>query len=370
MSGVCVAGNCLYGPDLGGHAWVYLNWALGALAAAGTVTWLEPVDPATPLPEVQRLLRALEARLEPFDLAGSISLCSWSQDHDLDPSVAALARPFEDACAGGTLIDLVYDLPARVVRRFARSGLVNIDPGLLESWMRTDAIRVAEHGAYFTIGARTFDDTRDWVPTRPCVALTEWPVTEAAAGGAFTTVTGWYGNEWIELDDGSPARNDKRAGYLPFLDLPSRTAQPVELALDLDDDPEREADLLASKGWRVAVARDVAGTPASFRDYVGASLGELGCCKPAYARWRTGWISDRTVCYLASGKPAVVQDTGPNPLLDEAGGVLRFTTVDEAAAALEKCAGDYDSYCRDARATAEDLFDARDVVGAVLEHLA
>lgn len=367
MTAVSVAANCLYGPDLGGHAWVYLNWALGAASVADDVAWLEPVDPATPVDEVARLLDALRSRLAPFGLDDAIALCSWS-GAPLDPGVRALARDVEDL-AGDVLLDLVYDLPAQVVGRFARSALVNIDPGLLESWTAAGAIAIVPHDACFTIGGRTFDATRRWIPTRPCVALDHWPVSPPADGAAFTTVTGWYGNEWVEGDDGTPFRNDKRAGFLPFLDVPRRCAQPLELALDLGDDPENERATLSQKGWRLAAAPEVAGTPDLFRRYVTSSLGEFGCCKPAYARWGTGWVSDRTVCYLASGKPAVVQDTGPNPLLDDAGGVLRFATVDEAAASLEKCAADYDSYCRDARATAERHFDARKVVGDVLEHL-
>ena len=367
MTTVCVAANCLYGPDLGGHAWVYLNWALGARAAGGDVLWLEPVNPATPAEDVERLLEALRTRLTPFGLGDAIVLCSWSGER-LAPAVEALGCHVDEGAAG-VLIDLVYDLPAQVVARFSRSALVNIDPGLLESWMASGAIEVAAHDEYFTIGARSPDDSRRWIPARPCVALDQWPVPPAAPGAAFTTVTGWYGNEWIETEVGAPLRNDKRAGYLPFLDLPQQCSQPVELALDLDDDPEGERAALTARGWRLAEARKVAGTPELFRRYVGSSLGEFGCCKPAYARWGTGWMSDRTACYLASGKPVVVQDTGPNPLLDDAGGVFRFATVDEAAAALEKCAADYDSYCAQARATAERHFDAGRVVGAVLEHL-
>jgi hypothetical protein len=113
----------------------------------------------------------------------------------------------------------------------------------------------------------------------------------------------------------------------------------------------------------------VAATPADYRRYVSSSLGEFGCCKPFYVRHRTGWISDRTACYLAAGRPAVLQDTGPNPALEEGRGVLRFSTPEEAVACLDKCAADYGDYSRAARALAEARFDARKIVGNVLEQV-
>lgn len=367
MTTVCIGANCLYGPRLGGHAWVYVNWALGARSNGCEVLWLEGVSPVTPAAEVAGLLERLRANLEPFDLAGSIVLCPWS-DEPLLPAVKELSEGSERAYDADAFIDLVYDLPATVVSRFRRRALINIDPGLLETWMAAGDIRVADHDVYFTIGARTFDRDRDWLRCTPCVALDQWTVSDASGEAPFTAVTGWYGDEWIE-EGGEVLRNDKRAGFLPFLDVPKQTRQPLELALDLQDDPDDQRALLSNSGWRVADAPTVAATPADYRRYVGSSRGEFGCCKPFYVRHRTGWISDRTACYLAAGRPAVVQDTGPNPVLDEGRGVLRFTTPEEAAACLDKCADNYADYCAAARSLAEERFDARKVVGKVLEQV-
>lgn len=367
MTTVCLGANSLYGPALGGHAWVYLNWALGARAAGADVVWLEGVSPATPAGEVERLLSALKERLQPFGLDDGIVLCPWSEE-PLPEAVAALTPGHERAYEADVFVDLVYDLPAAVIARFRRSVLVNIDPGLLETWMARGDIAVAEHDAYLTIGARTFGDEVPWGFTRPCAALDQWPVQPAAEDAAFSSVTAWYGNEWID-EGGVPVRNDKRAGYLPFLSLPERTDHPLELAIELGNDPEDERTALTRRGWRVAHVGEVAATLDGYRRYVGSSLGELGCCKPSYAAWSTGWVSDRTVCYLASGKPVVVRDTGPNALLDDADGVFRFTTVEDAAACLDKCAAEYERHCAAARALAEERFDARAVVGEVLERV-
>lgn len=367
MTTVCIGANCLHGARLGGHVWVYVNWALGARSNGCEVLWLEGVPPTTPAEEVSILLEDLRANLEPFGLADSIVLCSWS-DEPLLPAVEELSPDSGRVYDADAFLDLVYDLPATVVSRFRRRALVNIDPGLLETWMAAGDIDVADHDVYFTIGDPTFDPSRVWRRCTPCVALDQWPVSEISDDPAFTAVTGWYANEWIE-EGGEILRNDKRTGFLPFLEVPKQTHQPLELAIDLQDDPDDQRALLRASGWRVIDATEVAATPADYRRYVSSSLGEFGCCKPFYVRHQTGWISDRTACYLAAGRPAVLQDTGPNPVLDEGRGVLRFSTPEEAVACLDKCAADYGDYSRAARALAEARFDARKVVGKVLEQV-
>jgi glycosyltransferase involved in cell wall biosynthesis len=100
---------------------------------------------------------------------------------------------------------------------------------------------------------------------------------------------------------------------------------------------------------------------------VQGSRGEFSCAKPAYVRFETAWISDRSVCYLASGKPVVVEYTGPSDLLEHAAGAFRFRDLEEAASSLEWAAADYGRQSRLARALAEEHFDARKVAGRVLE---
>jgi hypothetical protein len=194
--------------------------------------------------------------------------------------------------------------------------------------------------------------------------LNWWPPRRAAAGAPFTTLAHWYG-DWMEDEDGWYA-NSKRDGFLPFLELPRHTAQPLELALDLVPQDEDQG-LLWEHGWRVVESRAVSSTPWDYQYYIQGSRGELSCAKPSYVRLASAWVSDRTLCYLASGKPAVVQHTGPSRLLPDGDGLFRFRDVDEAAGCLEAVAADYERQCRRARALAEEHFDARKVAGRVLE---
>src|SRR5437899_3358248 len=125
--------------------------------------------------------------------------------------------------------------------------------------------------------------------------------------------------------------------------------------------------MLEPKGWRLREAWDVTATPDAYRTYVQRSRGEFSCAKPAYVSLDTAWVSDRTLCYLASGKPAVVQHTGASRILPDAEGLLRFRSIDEAARALAAAEADYERHGRAARALVEEHFDARRVVASVLE---
>ena len=165
--------------------------------------------------------------------------------------------------------------------------------------------------------------------------------------------------------------NGKREGFLPYIDLPARTAAPLELAVNLEGHPPdlvaAEWTALTDRGWRLRRADDVSSTPWDYQGYIQASRGEFSCAKPSCMRLQNAWISDRTICYLASGKPAVVQHTGPSRFLPDRDGLLRFRTMDEAVACLDAATADYEHHSRRARALAEEYFDAEKVVRRVLE---
>jgi hypothetical protein len=371
---VCLCANTIGYPQGGGHRWVYLNWALGLRSLGCEVVWLEEVAANAPADEVRADAAALEESLRPYGLADRVALflCTGA------PLPAGIGEGYLDLDAAGEadlLLNFRYSVTEDVVGRFRRSALVDIDPGLLQLWLSKGQIRVAPHDAYFTIGETVGrpgtaipDVGLDWHYTPPCVALDWWPVRASGRDAAFTTVSHWYANEWIE-DGGEVYANDKRTGFLPFLALPTRTSQPLELALCLGADEADERCLLETNGWRVRHAYTVASTPADYQRYVQTSLGEFSCVKPSCIRLQNAWISDRTLCYLGSGKPAVVQHTGPSWFLPDAAGLWRFRDVAGAARCLETVVGDYERQCRLARAVAEEYFDASKVVGRVLERV-
>jgi hypothetical protein len=368
---VCLLVDTLSCPKSGGLHWVYLNWALGLRALGCQLIWLERVGPNRPAHEAHAGVIDLKSRLDRYGLAESVALCTYTGE-PLPGSMAQECLDFEAAVETDLLLNLAYGITPELMRRFRRSALLDIDPGYLQLWLSNGQTNIAPHDVYFTIGetvgqpgARFPDAGLKWQYTPPCVALDWWPPRQAEAGAPFTTVTHWSMNRWMK-DAGGVYRDDKRTGFLPFLDLPGNTAQPLELALVLGRNEADERTALEERGWRLRNAYAVASTPWDYKRYVQNSFGEFSCAKPTYVRLETAWISDRTMCYLASGKPAVVQYTGASRFPDS-GGLFRFRDMQEATRSLEKVVTDYERQCRLARALAEEHFDARKVVGRVLE---
>jgi hypothetical protein len=360
---VCLAPrSCLPYPSGGGYLWIFLNWALGLRAAGCDIVWLEGIPPGLGPEQARALTQALKDRLRPYGLADALAVYP-APGQVVPATVATACLDLAAAAEAALLISFRYSLARDVVRRFRRAALVDIDPGLLQIWMTKGLIDVAEHDVYFTIGERVGDPGRTWHHVPPCVSLDWWSPRPAPAGAPFTTVAHWYAGGWVDADEAS---DDKRSGFLPLLDLPLSAPHPLELALDLPvDDPQMR--LLQARGWRVRDAHLVAATPWDYQRYVQDSLGEFSCAKPAYARLGNAWISDRTLCYLASGKPAVVEYTGPSSFLPDNAGLLRFRSCEEAAVLLQHAIADYEHQSVLARALAEEHFDARRVTARVLE---
>lgn len=366
---VCLVANTATYPEGGGHFWVYLNWALGFRALGCDVIWMEGVWPGA---ATEKLGADCKTRLAPYGFGDRLALFSWNGEPLMQETRDA-SLSLEASAHADLLLNLAYDIPAAVVKRFKRSALLDIDPGLLQVWVAKGRMSLPPHHTYFTIGetvgqpdARFPDVGLPWQYTPPCVALEWWPPHRVAGDAPFTTVSHWHGDEW-EIEGGEVYSNNKRDGFLPFLDLPTSSSVPLELALNLAKDDEDERAALTERGWRLRDAFDVASTPWDYQRYIQSSLGEFSCVKPSCLRFQNAWISDRTLCYLASGKPAVVQYTGPSRFLPESGGLFRFRDVGEALRGLETVAADYDGQCKLARELAEEYFDARKVAGQLLE---
>jgi hypothetical protein len=216
------------------------------------------------------------------------------------------------------------------------------------------------------------------------VCLDLWPFTYEPHAEAFTTVSSWSTTDWLKVKENGKTvlrENTKRVAFLQVAELPRHTSQPLELALYLleRDGEDRgrtrleqvEKDAvdrarLEQHGWRLCHSREVAGSPEAYRAYVQRSRGEFSCVKPSCVDFQNAWISDRTLCYLSSGKPVVVQHTGPSSFLPHGEGMFRFTSLDEAAEAFATINADYERHCSAARELAETYFDARKIMEQIL----
>jgi hypothetical protein len=194
----------------------------------------------------------------------------------------------------------------------------------------------------------------DWAPTWQPVVTDLWRTNGAPTCDRFTTLMTWRNESFADVDGG------KDREFVAFLDLPSRTTSRFALAVN------GPMDLLAEHGWSPIEAMSVSRSPWDYRDFIQASKAEFGVAKHAYVSRRSGWFSDRTACYLAAGRPAVVQDTGWSAHLPEGTGLVGFGTVDEALAGLASVESDYDAHSSAAREIALEHFDAARVLPALL----
>jgi hypothetical protein len=380
MTTVCLLAKAIDYPEGGGHVWVYLNWALGLRSCGCNVIWLEAAPSLQGHDELQKSLLALKTRLEPYGFADSIALYRESEEpfpETLFPHIISLETTTDSA---DLLLDINYCGCRELVQRFRRSCLLDIDPGQTQVWISNGFMQIAPHDLYFTIGenvgrkeARFPDCGLTWIYTPPCIALDWWPACKAPPTAVYTTVSQWYGSggvdgepEWF-VDGEHSYENTKRAGFLPFLDLPRHANVSLELALRLNGDNE-SLSMLRKHGWLVREAAEVSSTPWLYQQYIQNSRGEFSCAKPSCIWLQNAWISDRTLCYLASGKPAVVEHTGPSKFLPNADGILRFRTFQEAVSRLDDSEKNYAHHSNAARALAEKYFDAKKVVRVLLEH--
>jgi hypothetical protein len=364
-------------PDGGGHFWVYMEYAQGLRRLGCEVYWLEQFRPPASGDSAQEasLLSPFFERMKRFGLEGKTLLyakagndfrfvgCEW-------PDVERVLKRAD------LLLNFHYAIDARLLGCARRTALVDIDPGLLQFWISTGQLHVPAHDCYLTTGetvgtpsARFSDCGLQWHRIRPPVCLDLWPFTYDPHAEAFTTVSSWSTTDWLKVTENGKTvlrENTKRVAFLQFESLPRHTSQALELALYTDERDAQDLACLTQSGWRVRHSRDVAGSPEAYRSYVQRSRGEFSCAKASCMEFQNAWVSDRTVCYLASGKPVVVQDTGPSSYLPNGAGMFRFSSVDEAAAALEQVNRDYERHCHAARDLAETHFDSRRVLETVL----
>ena len=365
-------------PEGGGHFWVYLQYVLGLHQLGCEVYWLEAFRSKERPEQEAAALATFRARMEQHGLGGKYMLYTT---HGKEPSPDApkeyLGMNRDQAEAiferADLLLNFHYGISPGLLARFRRTALVDIDPGLLQFWMSRGQVRVPRHDLYFTTGenvgrpgGRIPDCGLNWIHIRPAVCLERWPFRFDPNCEAFTTVSAWDASDWI-VDGDETYENTKRVAFLEFAELPRFTSQPLELALFLRHQRDlHEGAELERRGWRVRHSRKVASTPEAYQAYIQQSRGEFSCAKRSCIKFQNGWVSDRTLCYLASGKPVVVQDTGRSAILPNGEGMFRFTTTEQAARAFRRINEDYERHCHAARKLAATHFDAKQVVSKIL----
>lgn len=360
---ICLLANTFNYLEGGGHFWVYLNWAMGFRSLGCEVVWMEPVYPGDEIRDVQVRIAKLKSYLARYDFGDSVAI-PWEQEL---PNEKCLV--LEQAIDADLLLNLVPQVDSDLVGRFRCSALIDIDPGLTQAAITKSQLNVAKHDYYFTIGetvgqkgALIPDCGLRWFYTPPPVSLDFWTQAKAESTRPYTTITHWW-EEPLQFQ-GEIVPNGKCETFRCFVSLPPLVSAKLEIACSYMEDDE---SLFREHGWSIRDAHEVSSTPWLYQEYIQNSRGEFSCAKPSCMKFQNAWISDRTLCYLASAKPAIVQHTGFSRFLPEAAGLFRFRSLEEATSAFATVESNYGYHCQLARDLAKEYFDATKVAKRVLE---
>ena len=372
MTTLVVSGALANKPGNGGEAWVRMSWVEGLRRLGFDVWFIEQVS--RELLESTPLLPFFRQVTSRFGLDGRCAL--------LDDVGASIEGPpkeeLEEVAAEAALLVNIsghLSLP-RLLKRFRRKAYVDLDPGFTQFWhaAATNGARLAGHDRYFTVGLNVGQpscqvptDGIDWRPLPPPVVLDEWPVTDSDPG-ILTTIASWRGS-FGPIEHRGQTYGLKVHEFRKFLDLPGHVSQKLEIALDIHPADANDLESLRERGWSVVDPRQAIPDPDAYRRYIQNSGAEFSVAQGIYVETGSGWFSDRTVRYLASGKPVLVQDTGFGRLLPTAEGVLGFRTFDDAVAGAREIASNYERHCRAARRIAEEFFDSVWVLGHFIEEV-
>jgi hypothetical protein len=380
MTPIIVSGALANKPLNGGNAWTRLHWVLGFRRLGFDAYFVEQIREGTCVDQLGA----------PSTIADSINL-QFFTDVAAEFGLAG-ALISDDGCQSygmdrGELLDLAADaalllnigghLTVEPIRRpVRRSVYLDDDPGYTQFWSARGCFgdRLYGHDLFYTYGQNIGSASCpiptvgiEWRGVRPPVVLDQWPV-DSGQLDRFTTVASWRG-AYGPVEYGGVSYGQKVHEFRRFAELPARTNNRFEIALDIHPAEVGDIELLAGHGWQLVDPATVARSPAAYRAYLAGSGAEFSAAQGVYVQTGSGWFSDRTACYLASGKPALVQDTGFPEHLPTGLGLLAFHTQNEALAGVKSIARDYEEHCHAARALAEAYFDSDRIVGRVAEEI-
>jgi hypothetical protein len=372
---IVVLGYIVRGP-LGGLVWHHLQYVMGLARMGHDVCFLEDsgdtpwccYDPSRDVTDADPTF-GLGFADRAFQAGGIRDRWAYHNAHT-GRWHGPLAEYAVDRCRKATL--LLNLSGANRLRPWTRTiphrVLIDTDPVFTQIRHLTDADRrqnAEQHTAFFSFaenirrGASIPNDGFPWQPTRQPIVLDAWPVVDPPDTGRFTTVMQW--DSYAAREHEGRRFGMKSNSFVPYLSLPGRVGPLFEIAVG----GTAAAQVLGNHGWAVRNPIKAIGDPLGYQRFLQHSKAEFTVAKHGYVVSRSGWFSERSAAYLASGRPVVTQDTGFSDWIPTGNGLLAFTSADEAAQSVNDVIERYEHHRRAARALAESHFDSTDV----LQHL-
>jgi hypothetical protein len=365
-------------PFQGGATWAVLQYVLGLKQLGHDVLFIEPVMATSIRPSGVPLADSTNAAyfrqvIAEFGLAADAALLDCGNHH-------TVGLPYDELLHRTSRADILINISGmlqdpELTQRIGVRAYLDLDPAFNQLWAAKGIdMRLDGHTHFVTIGLGIGESDcpiptcgRTWIKTLQPIVLSHWPVETQIEYDGLTTVGNWRGYGSIEHEG---AHFGQKAHSLrKFIELPTRTAEQFLPALAIHADETKDVAALAANGWRVLNPADVAATPKTYQHFIQRSKAEVGIAKSGYVISRSGWFSDRSVCYLASGRPVIAQETGFSRHVPTGAGLLPFATSEDVLAAIESLNADYSSHCAGARALAEEYFASQRVLLNLLEQL-
>lgn len=362
---------------VGGYSWMDMQYLAGLQSLGHDVYYLEDCGAESWVYqwETEQLTTGLDYPAEHIRRCLERIGCGdrWCYRTDEDHRGMS-PRQVKEICGAADLL-IVHGVPLTKWRpsylRPKRRVFVDVDPGFIQiSLLKGDhqlsaTAERCEH--LFTIAQRMGQPDclipstgRRWLKTRPPIALEHWAVTTDGRAKYFTGVMQWRGFRDVEFEGTVYGQKDRE--FPRFADLPRFTDQPIRLAVT-GTAPEH----LVEQGWDVVTGWKATRTPWKYQRFIQESRAEFGVAKHGYVAMRSGWFSDRSLCYLASGRPLLIQDTGLDDWLPIGKGIVTFHDVKSAIAGIEQINLDYEGHRKAARQAVEEHFNAKRVLPAFLD---
>ena len=361
-------------PEFAGSSWVRLQYVLGLRALGIESYWVDRlprVKPGDPH-GLAYLVARFAAMMARFGLERHYCIVYDGGAEHFGLTASELADVVDET---DLLINISGHLPEdSPLARVPRRAYVDVDPGFTQIWAEQVDMNFDRHTHFFTIGQTVgtpgFEvplNGVEWQVIRPPVMLDQWPAVIDESATRFSTVADWRGSQEAIYD--GVYHGGKRHEFVKFLRLPQDTGARFELALCIGQHDHEDMGLLDGHLWKIRNFAQYAGDVDSYREFIQASRAEFSVAKGGYVRSNSGWVSDRTACYLASGKPALVQSTGFEDVLPTGEGLITFETLEQARRGVEQINSNYLAHAEAARRIAEEHFDSSRILGLVLEHV-